>query len=550
MLPVTLILTSCSGPEGESTVLRNCAVYTMDRENPIAETVVFRGGEIIYAGDAAGAERYASRASRSLDMKGAVVLPGLTDAHCHMKSLGGFLEEINLRGVASVDEIRRLVMEAADTVPPGEWITGRGWDQNLWENPGFPVWQDLQGVESHPVFLKRVDGHAVWVNRAALNVCGITPDTPDPEGGLILCDEDGFPTGVLLDEAVKLVYDSIPKPSTEAVKRRLQRAMEECARCGLTGVGDAYLRRETVEAYHQLGREGKLITRIYGMLGDEEPDLLQEYFAKGAEIGEYEGMLTIRAIKLFADGALGSRGALLFEPYDDAPGTSGIEVTSREEMYDRTVEALRHDFQVCTHAIGDLANRNVLDAYTLALQEIPAEDPRLRVEHAQILSLEDLHRFAQMDFIASMQPTHATSDMGWADLRVGPDRIRFAYAWRDLMESGAKLAFGSDFPVEEVNPFLGIYAAVTRQDLEGNPRRGWFAAQCLTVKEAVQGFTAGAAYAQFQEDYAGKIKPGMRADFTIIDRDIFNLPPEHIPETQVLMTIVGGKVVYENKDEG
>lgn len=526
-------------------VLHNCKIYTMDEEKPSAEVAVFQGGRIVYVGDSLGCRSYINRGGECIDLKGAVVLPGLIDAHAHMQSLGKLMEEINLRGVESTAEARRLVMEAADTIPPGQWISGRGWDQNLWQGKQFPTWRDLMGTESHPVYLRRVDGHAAWVNRTALDICAISRETPDPEGGLIIRGQSGEPTGVLLDEAIDLVSDSIPDPPPELRRQRFIRAMEECSRYGLTGIGDAGLKRDNLTVWRDLAAEGLLSVRIYAMLLDDEPGLLEEYYRSGPQIGLGGGMLTIRAVKLFADGALGSRGALMMKPYSDQPSSRGIAVTSPEKIRAKTAQALKNGFQVCTHAIGDGANRNVLNAYRLALKEVPSSEHRLRIEHAQILAKEDILKFAELGIIASMQPTHATSDMGWAEDRVGAERIKGAYAWRDLMNAGVKTAFGSDFPVEEVNPFLGIQAAVTRCDIRGQPEGGWYPEQRLTVYEAVRGFTAGAAYAQFQENLVGKIKPGMRADFTIIDRDIFEIPPAEIHQTQALMTIVNGKIVYQ-----
>jgi len=524
--------------------LRNGTIYTMDENNPTAQMVVFLDGRIIYAGDEAGGKRYSG--GKTIDLKGAVVLPGLIDAHCHMHSLGKSLDDLNFRG-RDKETIIEMVKEKVKQSPRDKWISGRGWDQNLWAEKQFPHWKDLKGTEDNPVILSRVDGHAAWVNRTALELCGITQDTPNPEGGVILRDKKGKPTGVLLDNAVELVREKIPKPTIAEIKRRLVKAMQECNRYGLTGAGDAYVTTGIIEAYKSLAEEDSMTMRVYGMLPDSA-DLLAEYFARGPIKDYGDGMFTVRAVKMFADGALGSRGASLFSPYSDDAGTSGIEVSSEDSIYQVTVDALTAGFQVCTHSIGDKACRAVLNAYQRAQEDCEVKDARLRVEHSQVLSLEDIPRYKESGIIASMQPTHATSDMPWAEDRLGAERIKGAYAWASLLNAGAKMAFGSDFPVEEVDPFLGIYSAVTRKNLAGEPLAGWYPEQCLTVEEAVRAFTQGAAYAQFQENDIGMIKEGMRADFTVIDRDIFTIPKEQILDTKVLITIVGGKTVFENRE--
>ena len=543
ILIILMLSLSCSGDKG-MTILFNCKVYTMNPAQPKAEAVVFAGDEIIFVGDENEARRFAGKKCKMIDLDGAVVIPGLIDAHAHMMSLGKILDRINLKGFKSKAEVIQVVFAKAGETAPGEWIIGRGWDQNLWEEKQFPTYKDLSGLEEYPIFLVRVDGHAVWVNSRILAICGIDRNTPDPQGGRILRDDAGEPTGILLDNAIDTVITQIPEFSREAKKQKLIQTLTECAKYGLTGIGDAWVKLETFELYRELLDEGQLTARIYCFMG-AKPDSLFEIFDKGMVINLGDGMLNARAIKLFADGALGSRGALLFEPYSDDENTCGITVTSEDEIYQSALSALQSGFQVCTHAIGDEAIHSTLNAYQRAMEEFSGSDFRLRVEHCQILLPSDIPRFAGLGIIASMQPTHATSDMGWAEDRVGADRIRGAYAWRSILDSGAIMAFGSDFPVEEVNPFLGIYSAVTRQDLKGEPEGGWYPQQRISVEEAVMGFTAGAAYAQFQEDMLGMIKPDYKADFTIIDRDIFNIDPYDIKDTIVLMTIVGGKIVYE-----
>jgi predicted amidohydrolase YtcJ len=494
-------------------------------------------------GNEEGGRKFA-RGGEVIDLKGAIVLPGLIDAHAHLLSLGKYQDELKLKLTKSPAEVKALVMSKISSSQADDWIIGRGWDHTDWPGKQFPSWRDLQGTETNPVYLTRVDGHTVWVNKRALEICGINRDTPDSIGGKILRSENGEPSGILLDNAIDLVRDKIPKPSKEVNRRRMMRAMEICAQNGLTGVGDAGVDSETVTLYQELLTDSQITVRVYGILWLNDA-LLKKYYAEGPLIDQGEGMLTLRSIKLFVDGALGSRGALMLKPYSDDPSTCGIMITGEEEIFQRTLDALKHGFQVCTHAIGDKGNNLTLNAYERALDKVPLGNYRLRVEHCQILSESDIPRFRKFGIIASMQPTHATSDMLWAEERVGQERIKRAYAWRSLLNTKAKLAFGSDFPVEEVNPFLGIYAAVTRQDISGNPEGGWYPEQCLTVKEAVEAFTKVASYAQFQENQKAMIKSGFWADFTIIDRDIFKIPPQGIKDIKVVMTIVGGKVVYK-----
>jgi len=423
-------------------------------------------------------------------------------------------------------------------------VTGRGWDQNDWERKSFPTWKDLEGTESNPVFLERIDGHAAWLNAKALEECGIGPSTADPPGGRILRDARGRPTGVLVDEAVELAARAIPEPSFDEQLARLQEAISLCNRYGLTGVHDAGVDSLGLELYRRLYREGKLDLRVYAMLSVEDRGFLKKNLALGPG-EECGGLLSIRAVKLFADGALGSRGAALIEPYSDDPGNRGLLVTPPDELRSLVREVMAAGFQPCIHAIGDRGNRLALDAIEEAVKATGRSDLRPRIEHAQVVAPADFDRFAELGVIASMQPTHATSDMPWAERRLGPERIKGAYAWRKLMDRGVHLALGSDFPVEKVDPMLGIYAAVTRQDLEGNPPGGWYPQERMTREEAIRGFTWEAAYASFAQDRRGSLEVGKDADLTVLDGDPFEVPASEIPKIQVLYTIVAGRIVYE-----
>ncbi len=510
----------------------------------VAEAVAIRGEQIVYVGNDKGSMPFIGKKTRVIDAGGCTVTPGLVDAHGHLNNLGKILHDVNLVGTTSIADVVKHVRDYQAQVKPGDWIHGRGWDQNDWKDTAFPTWRDLASTDANPVYLDRVDGHALWVNKRALEVCGITRATPDPRGGRIVRDEKGEPTGVFVDEATRLIEGRVPAPTADQLDGRLADAIADCNRFGLTGVHDAGTTRPVLESLRRLGRSGKLTLNIYSMIDSQDESLMREMLDKGPS-QEFDGRLVMRSFKLRADGALGSRGALLLAPYEDDPGNSGLNVQTPDSLFILTRAAVAHGFQVCTHAIGDGANRMMLDIYERVARESGQTDLRLRIEHAQVVSLDDLPRFAALGVIASMQPTHATSDMPWAYRRVGAERLRGAYAWRSLVSSRAVLAFGSDFPVESVNPLLGLYAAVTRQDAEGNPPGGWMPEERLSLEEALRAFTEGAAYARFDEKNAGRIEAGMRADITVLDRDIANTEPRVLLAAHVKYTITRGRVVYE-----
>jgi len=542
---LTCMIPGYSKSEPADLIIRGGRVYTMNPREPLVEAVAMLGNRIVYAGSAQGAESFRAASTSVLDASGLTILPGLIDAHAHLLSLGRSLSELDLAGATSAAQIRQMVLERQKLAQPGVWISGRGWDQNDWPAKEFPSWRDLEGTEANPAYLRRVDGHAAWLNKTGLDLCGINATTPDPPGGRILRDSSGNPTGVLIDNAISLAEGALPKPSGEEMMAWARAAIRECHRCGLVEVGDAGVDSATLEVYRKLQENGELTLRIYAMLSDEDPAFLNLWLEKGPDTtGQH---LMIRAIKIYADGALGSRGAALFEPYTDDPANRGLMIHEPDYFYQMAKRALESGFQLCTHAIGDAANRAVLDAYARALKEKPAPDRRLRIEHCQVIALADVPRFGQLDVIASMQPTHATSDMPWAEDRLGGERIKGAYAWRKLLDSGARLAFGSDFPVESPDPLWGIYAAVTRQDHDGNPAGGWHPEEKMTVEEAVRGFTIDAAYAEFAESLRGSIEVGKLADFTLLDHDIFAVSPSEILKTMVIYTIVDGKIVYNRR---
>lgn len=525
-------------------VLQHARVVTLSKDHTTASAVAVSGERIVYVGDDKGVKAYVGKNTRVIDAGGCTVMPGLVDAHGHLNNLGKILHDVNLVGTTSIADVVKHVRDYQTHVKPGDWIHGRGWDQNDWTTQSFPTWRDLAATEANPVYLDRVDGHALWVNKRALELCGITRDTKDPPGGRIERDEKGEPTGVFVDEAETLIESRVPAPSATELDARLAAAIAECNKFGLTGVHDAGTTREVMESLQRLGAADKLTLNIYSMIDSQDDAFAHELLAKGPW-QDFGGRLTVRAFKLRADGALGSRGALLLEPYQDDPGNLGLNVQTPDTLLWWTRSALSRGFQVGTHAIGDRANRMMLDIYEKALRETGKKDARLRIEHAQIVSLQDIPRFAALGVIASMQPTHATSDMPWAVKRVGGERLKGAYAWRTLRDSGAVLAFGSDFPVESVNPLLGLYAAITRQDADGQPAGGWYPEQKLTLVEALRAFTAGAAYAGFDEKDAGRIEAGMRADITVLDGDMTNAAPRVLLGTHAKYTITRGRVVYE-----
>jgi predicted amidohydrolase YtcJ len=435
------------------------------------------------------------------------------------------------------------------TVEPGEWITGGRWDQNDWEDKSFPVHDSLSLVSpNNPVYLTRIDGNAGFANKKALEIAGITKDTPDPFGGVIVRKSDGEPTGVLVNRAMNKVTENIPRDSEERYREKFLKAVNSCLKVGLTGVHEAGVGPHAIGMYKDLIDKGRLKMRIYAMLGEEE-DLpldidLVDYFKKH-RIEKYGNhMLSVRSIKLFFDGALGSRGAAFFEPYEDDPQNSGLLRITPEYIYKISEAALKADMGVNTHCIGIRGNRLCLDAYEKALKENPQDDHRFRIEHAQIVRREDVKKFVSLGVIPSMQPTHCTSDMYFVEDRVGKKRAEGAYAWRWFIDAGLVIPCGSDFPVESNNPMLGIYAAITRQDVKGWPETGWYPEQRMSREEAIKGFTVWAAYSAFQEDVLGSIEVGKYADFTVLDKDILQIEPREILTTKAVYTIVGGKIRY------
>ena len=536
-------LTAAAQPD---TVYHHAIVYTVDSDFRVAEAIAVRDGRILQVGSSADLLKLAGPRTKIVDLGGKVVVPGLIDAHGHLLGLGQSLQTLNFVGTESLDAIIAMVSDGVSSASDGEWITGRGWDQNDWPDTTMPTHAALSACSpDNPVMLSRIGGHASFVNAAALTIAGIDRDTPDPPGGKILRDADGEATGVLIDTAQSLVGKHVPAPTNSQIRDAIQAAIRHCLSVGLTGVHDAGVSPDLLNTYKLMIDEHAFDLRVYAMLRGSNPPRLRTEFERGPLI-DYGGRLTVRCVKVVGDGALGSRGAALLEPYSDDPGNSGLLIVDEERMIALTEAALRAGFQVATHAIGDRANHITLNAFETAMNAVPeADDPRLRIEHAQIIALEDIPRFAALGVIPSMQSTHATSDFPWAPIRLGDDRIPGAYAWRKLMDTGVRIANGSDFPVENANPFWGLYAAITRQDHQGHPKDAWQPDQRMSREDALRSFTIDAAYAAFEEGSKGSIETGKYADFVVVDRDIMNVPPTELLKTSVVMTILGGEVVYE-----
>ncbi|MBI3715957.1 MAG: amidohydrolase [Betaproteobacteria bacterium] len=534
-----------TGAAAADLFVTNVNGYTLTGKGELLrfDALLIDQGKIVAAGKAADLSGKAG-AAKAVDGQGRTLLPGLIDAHGHVIGLGFNKLQIDLADTATLADALQRVKQYAAQHPGTGWLRGRGWNQVIWKLGRFPTAAELDAaVPDRPVWLRRVDGHAGWANALALKQAGISRDTADPAGGRIERDAKGEPTGVLVDGAMALLTGKMP-PATEAeTAAALDASLAELARVGVTSVHDAGADSGTIALYRRYADQGKLSARLYVMISDAGKDFDQ--LSKDGPLQGYgHDFLTVRSVKLYADGALGSRGAALIEPYSDAPDNRGLLFHPPAEMNALIAKAVSRGYQVNVHAIGDNGNREVLDGFAAAYKAHPeAKALRNRIEHAQVVALADIPRFKELGLIASMQPTHATSDMNMAEDRVGPERIKGAYAWRLYLKQGTVIAAGSDFPVESPNPFFGLHAAVTRQDHHNLPAKGWYPGQAMTMTEALRGFTLDAAYAGHQEKTLGTLEPGKWADFIVIDRDIFKVPPSEIWQTQVLETWVGGKRV-------
>ena len=555
-------------------LLTNGVVYTVNPTDEVCEAIAIKGQSIVAVGTTADmTSNY--RAVTTIDLQRKAVYPGFIDSHMHLVSFGTSLMTLNLVGVQSAEEVAAMVGEQIQKHGADRWVRGRGWDQTAWPVDRFPTARVLDAAApATPVYLMRTDGHAVWVNSKVLERAGVTRMTRDPEGGTIVRDRSGEPTGIFIDNAIELVESVLPPPTDDELTEAIQLANRSCVRVGLTEVHDMGVDSRMIALYKKLIDSKSLSLRIYAAI-DGTGETWEEYKKSGPEYGYGNHRLTVRAIKMLVDGALGSRGAALIEPYSDDPTTRGLTVESASTLAAVARDAIRNGFQMVTHAIGDRGNAILLDTYEAAFKELPekTKEVRFRDEHAQVLDERDIPRFASLGVIPSMQPVHCTSDMQWAEARLGPKRIRGAYAWRSLLNTGVRIAGGSDAPVESPDPLQGFYAAVTRQDSAGIPASwqdvagkfqlssagvvdtnqfsgGWYGKQCMTRDEALRSFTIWGAYAAFEEEVKGSIEPGKLADFTIVSKDIMKIPVREILTSEVEMTIIGGQIIYARFGSG
>jgi len=542
--PAALALLCAAAPAlGDTVLLENVNGYTLNggRELVRFSALQFTDGgvdRLFGADDALPAD-----VDRRVDGAGRTAIPGLIDAHGHVLSYGRALLSVNLTGAASERDAALRVADFAAQNPEVEWIQGRGWNQVLWESNEFPAAASLDAVVGdRPVWLGRVDGHAAWANSLAMELAGVTARSEDPEGGQIIRDASGNPTGVFIDTAMGLVAGIIPEPDRDDIKLALTVSMADLASWGLTSVHDAGSGSAVIAAFRELLAEGAMPIRVNLMLAASD-EFYEQRLAEG-HFSDADGLFALHSVKVIGDGALGSRGAALIEEYSDDPGNHGLLRHTDEQLEYLMRAAMNAGFQVNTHAIGDAANQIVLDTYEQLIDETGRGDLRHRVEHAQVLTFEDILRFAALGVVPSMQATHATSDKNMAEDRLGPVRIQGAYAWRKLLDTGVVIANGSDFPVEHPNPFHGLHAAVTRQDHRDEPDGGWYPEENMTLEEAFASFTIDAAWAGHQEDLLGTLEPGKQADFLLLDRDLFDVPLREIWQIQVLETWVNGKRVF------
>ena len=541
---------SCSRAPRADRIFTNGHIITMNEGRPEAEAFGVKQGFIIDVGTNAEIKKSYPHAEE-VDLGGKHVMPGIIESHGHMLNLGRIKMRVDLQGVNDPREVVQKLKEHVAETNPGEWIDGWGWDDGAWKEQMTAISQELSAAsKDNPVWFAGLHGYNGWANAKALEMAGITKDTADPEGGKIYKNpETGEPTGILANAAQRMVTRLMPPLTVEQREKAFEIAGEELLRNGLTTVHEARTTKSDLEALRSLKAKKKLKVRYYVMLDCTDEELIEPYLQNGPEI-DPDNWLAIRCIKIFQDGSLGTRSALMLEPYSDAPDVRGVTTTTQEEIEKLTTRSLQAGMQVATHAIGDRSNRITLDAYEAAIRAVPsAEDHRLRIEHAQVVALEDIPRFKELDIVTSMQPPHATSDMPWAEDRVGPVRIKGAYAWRSFLDAGVRVPLNSDFPGETLNPFYGMYAAETRQTPEGKPEGGWYPEQCLTREEVLYAYTVESAYSGFEEHIKGQIAPGMLADFIVISDNILTIPSKALLSLKVEQTYVGGLLVYSRSTE-
>lgn len=555
VLTFVVLAAACARTEPADLVLVNGVVHTLDAATPTAEAVAIKGDRIVFVGTVEGAKRYQGTGTNVIDLEGATVVPGLADAHYHLAFVGAREMTLNLEGTNTKDAFLAKVKERVDQTPKGEWVTGSGWIETFWTPQAFPTRQDLDRIApDHPVLLNRADGHASVANTKALEAAGVTKDTPAPPGGALNKDARGELTGMLIDAAQVLVYRIVPAPTPAQEDSAVVIGARRSVTLGWTQVHDAGTGWSEVARMRRLFGDGKLKLRVYQAIrgpGSDADSLLNN----GAILDEFGGRYAVRTIKAAVDGALGSRGALLLEPYSDDPKIHGLLTTDTAAFRAMLVRSLERGIQVETHAIGDSGNRLVLDLYEHALGAVPVgekrpvKEPRFRMEHAQIIEPTDLPRFKTLGVIPSMQPSHAIGDLYFAPARLGAKRLAGAYAWKSFLDLGVPIAGGSDAPVERGEPLIEFYAAVARRDIRGSagPDSLWHPEQKVSREEALKMFTTYAAFAAFEEDKRGSISPGKWADLTILDQDILTIPEADILKTKTVMTIIAGEIVHTTR---
>lgn len=563
ILFLVLTLFTCSEKKMPADlIIRGGTIYTVEDSNPVVEAVAVIGDKIVYAGDLKSISKFEGENTKVIDLQGRTMTPGFIEGHGHFFGVGYFELDLDLMKAKNYDEIVEMVRVAAEKAQPGQWILGRGWHQDKWDTlpsnmvQGFQTHEKLSAVSpNNPVVLEHASGHAVQVNAKAMELAGVNQLSKESlksiseEGGEIIRDKNGNPTGIFNELATSLIYKVMPSADDERDHQAVELATQVCLRNGITSFHDAGATRRNIEFFRQAKKDGTLGVRLYVMLGGDDNALVNEWLMKGPEI-DSANMLTIRSIKLYCDGALGSRGAWLLEPYTDRPDFYGMATISMDSVLSTSRKALKAGFQVCSHAIGDRANKEILDRYELAFNENPdkSKDHRFRIEHAQHLHPSDIPRFGKMGVIPAMQAIHLSSDRPWAIDRLGEKRIKAgAYMWQSLLKSGAKIVNGTDVPVEPINPIASFFSSITRQTLQGQPSGGYEPEEKMTRTQALRSYTLDAAYGAFEENIKGSIATGKLADFTIFSKDIMKVSDDQILSTEVSMTIVGGKVLYDKK---
>lgn len=562
---VILLVVACSSPEKPSATLliHGGPIYTVDSIQNMVEAVATRGDTILFAGSLAEAEEFKTVDTQIIDLEGKTMTPGLIEGHGHFMGLGYNELNLDLMNTTSYQEIVDAVAEEVKKVQPGEWITGRGWHQSKWDKMpadtvhGFQTHYMLSEVSpDNPVYLRHASGHAGFANAKAMEIAGLEIlskdgiDKFEVEGGEVMRDELGRPTGIFNERAMTLITQHIPETTPEKDAKAFELAVAACHRNGITGFHDAGIGKQTIQLYDEMKTADKMKVRVYAMLTGWDKDLLNEWYEKGTMV-DPDNLFTIRSVKLNCDGALGSRGAWLLKSYTDRPGHFGHETLPMEFVKETALNGLRNGFQVCSHAIGDRANQEILDRYEAAFTELPdlKSNHRFRIEHAQHLHPDDIPRFAELGVIPAMQAVHMSSDRPWAIDRLGEKRIKEgAYMWQALLKSGIPIVNGTDVPVEPLNPIASFYASVSRKTLKGTPEGGYEPDQKMTREQALRSYTLDAAYGAFEEDIKGSITIGKLADFTIYDQDIMQVPEDKLMETKIAMTIFDGEVVYEKED--